>query len=95
MAQGFSQRPRIDYEETYSLVMDAITFRYLISLAILEGLDMRLMDVVITYLYGSLDANVYMKIPKGLTLPKAMNSKPWSMYSIKLQRSLYELKQSG
>ena len=61
MAQGFSQRPGIDYEETYSPVMDAITFQYLISLAVLEGLDMRLMDVVTSYLYGSLDANVYMK----------------------------------
>ena len=63
MAQGFSQRPEIDYEETYSLVIDAITFRYLISLAVSKGLDMRLMDVVTTYLYGSLDDNVYMKIP--------------------------------
>ena len=36
-----------------------------------------------------------MKIPKGFTLPKAMNSKPRSMYSIKLKRSLYGLKQSG
>ena len=53
------------------------------------------MDVVTAYLYGSLDANVYMKIPEGFTLPEAMISKPWSMYSIKLQRSLYELKQSG
>ena len=53
------------------------------------------MDVVTAYLYGSLDANVYMKIPEGFTLPEAMNSKPWSMYSIKLQRSLYGLKQSG
>ncbi|MES7295863.1 reverse transcriptase domain-containing protein, partial [Cutibacterium acnes] len=32
MAQGFSQRPGIDYDETYSPVMDAITFRYLMSL---------------------------------------------------------------
>ena len=95
MAQGFSQRPGIDYEETYSLVMDAITFRYLISLAVSEGLDMRLMDVVTTYLYGSLDANVYMKIPEGFTLLEAMNSKPRSMYSIKFQRSLYGLKKSG
>ena len=95
MAQGFSQRPEIDYEETYSPVMDTITFRYLISLAVSEGLDMCLMDVVIAYLYGSLDANVYMKIPEGFTLPEAMNSKPRSMYSIKLQRSLYGLKQSS
>ncbi|XP_070054714.1 uncharacterized mitochondrial protein AtMg00820-like [Nicotiana tomentosiformis] len=33
VAQGFSQRLGIDYEETYSPVMDAITFRYLISFA--------------------------------------------------------------
>ena len=95
VAQGFSQRPGIDYEETYSPVIDAITFRYLISLAVSEGLDMRLMDVVTTYLYGSLDANEYMKIHEGFTLPEAMNSKQRSMYSIKLQRSLYGLKQSG
>ena len=91
MVQGFSQRPGIDYEETYSPVMDAITFRYLISLAVLEGLDMRLMDIVTTYLYRSLESNVYMNITEGFTFPEAMNSKPQSMYSIKLQRSLYGL----
>ena len=49
--QGFSQRPRIDYDETYAPVMDAITFRYLISLVVSEKLKMRLMDVVTAYLY--------------------------------------------
>ena len=34
VAQGFSQRPVIDYEETYSQVVDATTFRFFISLAI-------------------------------------------------------------
>ena len=63
MAQGFSQRHEIDYEEMYSPIMDATTFRYLIYLAVSEGLDMRLMDVVTTYLYGYIDNNVYMKIP--------------------------------
>ena len=43
VAQGFSQRPEIDYDETYSPVMDIIMFRYLISLSVSEGLDMRLM----------------------------------------------------
>ena len=40
MAQGFSQRPGIDYEETYAPIMDAITFRFFISLTITENLDM-------------------------------------------------------
>ncbi|KAI3791818.1 hypothetical protein L2E82_05681 [Cichorium intybus] len=95
VAQGFSQRPGIDYEETYSPVMDAITFRYLISLAVSENLDMHLMDVVTAYLYGSLDSDIYMKIPEGFKMPEALSAKTKQMYSIKLQRSLYGLKQSG
>ena len=74
VAQGFTQRPGVDYEETYSPVVDAITFRYLISLAVSEGLDMRLMDVLTAYLYGSLDSDIYMKIPEGFKMPEAYNS---------------------
>ena len=70
VAQGFLQRPGIDYEETYSPVVDAITFRYLISLAVCENLDMRLMDVVTAYLYGTLDNEIYMKIPEGFKIPE-------------------------
>ena len=56
---------------------------------------MRLMDVVTAYLYGSLDSDIYMKIPEGFKMPEALSSKPRELYSIKLQRSLYGLKQSG
>ena len=72
--------------------MDATTFRYLISLAMKENLDLRLMDVVTTYLYGSLDSDLYMKLPKGFKLPGAGSRE---QYSIKLNKSLYGLKQSG
>jgi hypothetical protein len=65
VAQGFLQKPGIDYEETYSPVVDAITFRFLISLVVTESLDMRLMDVVTAYLYGLLDNDIYMKISEG------------------------------
>ena len=65
VAQGFSQRPGIDYEETYAPIMDAITFKFFISLVAKENLNMWLMDVVTTYLYGSLDNDIYMKIPEG------------------------------
>ena len=49
--------------------MDAITFRYLIYLAVSVGLDMQLMDIVTTYLYEYIDINVYMKIPEEFKLP--------------------------
>ena len=95
VAQGFSQRPGFDYDETYSPVMDGITFRYLISLAVHEKLEMRLMDVFTAYLYGTLDNDIYMKIPEGFKMPEAYKSKPKQLFSIKLQRSLYGLKQPG
>ena len=38
---------------------------------------------------------MYMKIPKIFKLPGANSTKPHNMYSIKLQRSLYGLKQFG
>jgi len=68
VAQDFSQRPGIDYKETYSPVMDAITFRYLISLTVSKNLEMCLIVVVIVtaYLYGSLDSDIYMKSLKDL-----------------------------
>ena len=75
VAQGLSQRPGIDYEETYAPVMDAITFRFLISLITKENLDMRLMDVVTTYLYGSLDNDIYMKIPERYKMFETYNLK--------------------
>ena len=75
--------------------MDAITFRYLISLAVSKKLEMRLMDVVTAYLYESLDSDIYMKIPEGFKMPEALITKPKEIYSIKLQRSLYGLKHSG
>ena len=83
----------IDYDEMYSLVMDTIAFRFLISMVVSERLEMRFMDVVMTYLYGSLDSDIFMKIPEGYKMPEAYT--PRNLFSIKLQRSLYRLKQSG
>ena len=88
-------RPWIDYEETYSAVMDVIKFRYLISLVVSEKLNMQLMDVVIVYLYGDLDTEIYMKVPERLPLTGSNSSRPQNTLSIRLRRSLYELKQSG
>ena len=69
--------------------MNVITFRYLNSLLVFKYLEMRLMDVVTAYLYGSLDNDIYMEIPEGFKVPEASISKSKELYSIKLQRSLH------
>ena len=73
------QRPGIDYEETYAPVIDAITFRFFISLIAKEKLDIWLMDVVTTYLYGSLDNDIYMKILEGYKMSETYNLTSRSM----------------
>nr|GEV13065.1 putative reverse transcriptase domain-containing protein [Tanacetum cinerariifolium] len=50
--------------------------RYLISLAVSKILEMRLMDVVTAYLYGSIDNDIYMKNPEGFRIPESLSSKP-------------------
>jgi hypothetical protein len=50
------------------------------------------MDVVTTYLYGSLDSDKYMKVPDGIFVPNTNANR--NMYCVKLVKSLYGLKQS-
>ena len=66
VAQGFTQRFGIDYIDTYSLIMDATSFRWLLYFTVQRSLHTHLMDVVTVYLYGDLDKDIYMKIPDGL-----------------------------
>ena len=51
------------------------------------------MDVVTAYLYGSLDSDIYMKVPDGIQIPNPNANR--NMYCVKLKKSLYGLKQSG
>ena len=51
------------------------------------------MDVVTTYLYGSIDSDICMKVPNGIQIPNPKTNR--NMYCVKLKKSLYGLKQSG
>jgi len=72
--------------------VDAITFRFFISLVVTESLNMRLMDVITAYLYGSLGNDIYMKILEGYKMPEAYNSKSRSIYSIKATKIFIRVK---
>jgi hypothetical protein len=70
--------------------MHGITFRYLISLATQKCLSLQLMDVMNAYLYESLDLDIYMKVPDGISVSNA--NVGCNMYCVMLNKSLYDLK---
>jgi hypothetical protein len=92
-AQGFTQRLDIDFNETCSSVTNGITFRYLISPPIQNHISLQLIDVVTAYLYGSLDSDIYMKVPSGISILNMHAN--CNMYYVKLVKLLYDLKQLG
>jgi hypothetical protein len=51
------------------------------------------MDVVVAYLYGSLDSDIYMKVYDGISVPNTNTNH--NMYCVKLVKPLYGLIQSG
>jgi hypothetical protein len=50
------------------------------------------MDIVTAYLYESLDSDIYMKVPDRISVPNVNVGR--KMYYVKLNNSLYSLKQS-
>nr|GEV78485.1 zinc finger, CCHC-type [Tanacetum cinerariifolium] len=66
--QGFRQKERIDYFDTYAPVARITTIRLLLALAVIHNLMIHQMDVKTTFLNGDLDEEVYMKQPKGFVM---------------------------
>ena len=88
VAQGFSQREGLDYDETFSPVVRSESVRSVIALACKEGLSLHQMDVTTAFLNGDLKEEVYMKQPEGF----ASNGQEHLV--CRLKKSLYGLKQS-
>ena len=62
-------------------------------MAVNLNLEMKLMDVVTAYLDRNLDSDIYMKVPEGIPVPNQDRANR-NLYSVKLRKSLYGLKQS-
>jgi hypothetical protein len=94
VAQGFTQRPGVDFDETYSPVMDCVSFRYLLALTVHIALKIYLMDVVTAYLHGTLDSILHINPPPGF-LKSVPKPKPGRFIGLRICKALYGLKQSG
>ena len=63
VARGFSQRPGIDYAQTFSPVIRYESIRILLSIAANENLEVEALDVVTAFLNGEVQEELYMKQP--------------------------------
>src|ERR1700733_2881547 len=87
VAQGFSQIPGQDFNDTFSPVMRLESFRNLVAMAALLNLEMGQMDITGAYLNGHLKEEIYMRQPTGFD--------DGTGRVCRLLRTLYGLKQSG
>lgn len=89
LAQGFSQKFGIDYDEVFAPVVKQSTFRILLSIASKRKLKVYQYDVKTAFLNGVIKETIYMKQPPGFIV------KGKEDYVCLLKKSLYGLKQAA
>lgn len=88
VAKGFTQRPGVDYVETFSPVVRHSTLRLLFALSVKLKLDITHLDVTTAFLNGELNENIFMQKPQGFHCED-------SSKVLKLKKAIYGLKQAS
>jgi hypothetical protein len=86
VAQGFSQRPSVDYSNTFSHVVKLSTVRIVLALMAARGMHARSVDIVTAFLNADLKEDIFMRHPKG-----AVDS---TYRVLRMLKSSYGLKQA-
>ena len=92
VAQGYSQEPGQDYDDTYAAVARFSSLRSLLAIAVQPvqlNLEVHQMDVRTAFLNGDLEHEIYMEQPEGYEDEEQPD------FVCKLRKSLYGLKQSA
>ncbi|KAL0288058.1 UNVERIFIED_CONTAM: Retrovirus-related Pol polyprotein from transposon TNT 1-94 [Sesamum radiatum] len=89
VAKGYTQRPGVDFEETYSPVGMAKSIRILLAIAAWYDYEIWQMDVKTAFLNSFVEEEIFMDQPEGFTTVGEEQK------VCRLQRSIYGLKQAS
>lgn len=89
VAQGFSQKFGVDYDEVFAPVVKSTTLRMFLTKAGKDNMCVHHVDVKTAFLNAELEENIFMRQPKGYI------SKDFPSHVYKLNKSLYGLKQAA
>ena len=65
VANGHSQKPGIDYNDTFAPVGDKVILRFVLSFALHLGYELYQLDIDTARLHGNLKETMYMIQPEG------------------------------
>jgi Reverse transcriptase (RNA-dependent DNA polymerase) len=88
VAKGYSQRPGFDYTEVFAPTFRYATIRTIITLAAVNNLHLRSVDISHAFLNGDLEETIYMRQAEGFHTGS-------SNKVYRLRKSLYGLKQAA
>lgn len=89
VAKGFTQRPGVDYFETFAPVARKESINVALAIAAEQDLMMENVDVDTAFLYGEVKEEIYMDQPDGFVDEQQSNKK------CRLNKALYEAKQAA
>lgn len=92
VAQGFTQRSGIDYNETFAPVVKFNSIRLIIAIAVARNLPIHQFDIKTAFLRGDLEEQIYMKFPTGF---ERNDQDTGEDLICLLKKSIYGLKQSA
>jgi hypothetical protein len=90
VVRGFEQVEDIDYQETFTAVARAESYRILLAIATLLNWDIEQINIDTAFLYGDINSNIYVEVPGG-PLTDLPDGKTMVYHLLK---SLYGLKQA-
>jgi len=94
VAQGFSQVLGVHYREMFASTAQFVVVCMVSALATAEDMELEAVDVLMAFLNGEIDKELYMRVPEGFVVEgephDGEDPKPWV---VKLLKGLYGIKQ--